>query len=102
MPPPPPLPGVVLRSRGPLGTYLHALMKGIVVGLPTNHHRPKWGAGGGGSLQNSFRYYTPLPLNLAGGNTGQAIKQAGKQQATSTSPFRFGHYLSLLLRALLY
>ena len=35
-------------------------------------------------------YYTPLPLNLA------------NKQATSTSPFRFGHYSASSLRALLY
>ena len=41
-------------------------------------------------------YYTPLPLNLA------SNKQASKQQASNTSPFRVGHCSLPPLRALLY
>ena len=53
-----------------------------------------WAAAKSGSSSGTIYYYTPLPLNLAN-------KQASKQ-ATSTSPFRFGHWSTSSLRALLY
>ena len=47
-------------------------------------------------------YYTPLPLNLANKQASNKQATSNKQQATSTSPFRFGHCSASSLRALLY